>query len=90
RGLFLPFVALLKQHVDVVSLDSPTYYRMENLSSQPVYLVPINEHNDMAMDASWTQALQQQFLRHGRCGNVKPHGMIVERIDHNDEPFDLV
>ncbi|MGO7907321.1 cell division protein ZapE [Rhizobium leguminosarum] len=60
RGLFLPFVALLKQHVDVVTLGSPTDYRMEKLSSQPVYLVPINEHNDMAMDASWTQAL------HGR------------------------
>ncbi|MFB2607451.1 cell division protein ZapE, partial [Rhizobium phaseoli] len=29
RGLFLPFVALLKQHVDVVTLDSPTDYRME-------------------------------------------------------------
>ncbi|NKF32367.1 cell division protein ZapE, partial [Pseudomonas sp. BGM005] len=60
RGLFLPFVALLKQHVDVVTLDSPTDYRMEKLNSQPVYLVPINDHSDMAMEASWTQAL------HGR------------------------
>ncbi|MBB3463539.1 cell division protein ZapE [Rhizobium sp. BK377] len=60
RGLFLPFVSLLKKHVEIVSLDSPTDYRMEKLNSQPVYLVPIDERTDMAMDASWTQAL------HGR------------------------
>ena len=60
RGLFLPFVALLKKHVDIVTLNSPTDYRMEKLNSQPVYLTPINERTDMAMDASWTQAL------HGR------------------------
>ena len=57
RSLFLPFVDLLKAHVDVVTLDSPTDYRMEKLNSQPVYLTPISHHNDMAMDATWTQAL---------------------------------
>lgn len=60
RGLFLPFVGLLKKYVEIVSLDSPTDYRMEKLNSQPVYLIPIDERTDMAMDASWTQAL------HGR------------------------
>ncbi len=60
RGLFLPFVELLKKNVDVVTLDSPTDYRMEKLNSQPVYLTPIDARTDMAMDASWTQML------HGR------------------------
>ncbi|AVA23277.1 cell division protein ZapE [Rhizobium sp. CB3171] len=60
RGLFLPFIDLLKRHVDVVTLDSPTDYRMEKLNSQPVYLTPINDRTDMAMDASWVQVL------HGR------------------------
>ncbi|QND48611.1 cell division protein ZapE [Rhizobium lusitanum] len=60
RGLFLPFIDLLKRYVEVVTLDSPTDYRMEKLNSQPVYLVPIDERTDMAMDASWMQAL------HGR------------------------
>jgi cell division protein ZapE len=60
RGLFLPFVDLLKTYVDVVTLDSPTDYRMEKLNSQPVYLSPISERTDMAMDAAWAQAL------HGR------------------------
>ncbi|TCU16569.1 cell division protein ZapE [Rhizobium sullae] len=60
RGLFLPFIGLLKNNVEVVTLDSPTDYRMEKLNSQPVYLTPIDERTDMAMDASWAQAL------HGR------------------------
>jgi cell division protein ZapE len=60
RGLFLPFVGLLKKHVEIVTLDSPTDYRMEKLNSQPVYLIPLDERTDMAMDASWMQAL------HGR------------------------
>jgi cell division protein ZapE len=58
RGLFLPFVELLKKNVDVVTLDSPTDYRMEKLNSQPVYLTPIDARTDMAMDASWTQMLR--------------------------------
>jgi cell division protein ZapE len=57
RGLFLPFIDLLKQYVDIVSLDSPTDYRMEKLNSQPVYLTPLNHHNDMAMDSTWAHAL---------------------------------
>lgn len=60
RGLFLPFIDLLKRHLDIVTLDSPTDYRMEKLDSQPVYLTPIDARTDMAMDASWAHAL------HGR------------------------
>ncbi|WP_337269357.1 cell division protein ZapE [Oryzifoliimicrobium ureilyticus] len=57
RSLFLPFVDMLKQHVDIMSLDSPTDYRMEKLDSKPVYLTPLEERTDMAMDASWMRAL---------------------------------
>ena len=58
RGLFLPFVKLLKEHVDVVSLDSPTDYRMEKLDALPVYLTPLNAETDAAMDRAWTTATQ--------------------------------
>jgi len=53
RGLFLPFVALLKRHVDVVSLDSPTDYRMEKNQHLPVYVTPLDERADLAMNAAW-------------------------------------
>ena len=53
RSLFLPFVDLLKQYVDVETLDSTTDYRMEKLDAQPVYLTPLNEETQAAMDAAW-------------------------------------
>jgi cell division protein ZapE len=53
RQLFLPFVDLLKQNVDVVSLDTPTDYRMEKTKSLPVWLVPIDGVNDTRIEAAW-------------------------------------
>ncbi|HCD85594.1 MAG TPA: cell division protein ZapE, partial [Agrobacterium sp.] len=49
RGLFLPFVDLLKKYVEVVTLDSPTDYRMEKLESLPVYVTPLDGSADQAM-----------------------------------------
>ena len=53
RGLFLPFIDILKAHVDVTTLDSPTDYRMEKLDSLPVYHAPLGSEADKAMDAGW-------------------------------------
>ena len=55
RGLFLPFVDMLKKHVEVVTLDSPTDYRMEKIKSLPVYVTPLDAHADQAMDMAWRQ-----------------------------------
>ncbi|THV22396.1 cell division protein ZapE [Peteryoungia ipomoeae] len=53
RGLFLPFVDLLKRHVDVTTLDSPTDYRMEKIDSLPVFLTPLCTETSKQMDAAW-------------------------------------
>ena len=53
RGLFTPFIGLLERHVDVVSLDSPIDYRLEKLNRLPVYLAPLDERTDLAMNAAW-------------------------------------
>ena len=55
RGLFLPFIGLLKQYVTVTTLDSPTDYRMEKLDSLPVYVTPLGTKADAAMDAAWSR-----------------------------------
>ncbi|NTF33183.1 cell division protein ZapE [Rhizobium skierniewicense] len=55
RSLFLPFVDLLQQHVQVVTLNSPTDYRMEKIRSLPVYVTPLGEASDKAMDRAWQQ-----------------------------------
>ena len=53
RQLFLPFVDLLKQYTDVVSLDSRTDYRLEKTKSLPVWLTPLGAETDARMDAAW-------------------------------------
>jgi cell division protein ZapE len=55
RGLFMPFIGLLSSHVDVVTLDSPTDYRMQKNANLPVYLTPLDGRADAAMEAAWHQ-----------------------------------
>jgi cell division protein ZapE len=53
RQLFLPFVDLLKRYVDIVSLDTPTDYRLEKTKSLPVWLTPIDGLNDVRIEQAW-------------------------------------
>lgn len=50
RALFLPFVRLLEERAEVVSLDSRTDFRMEKLGDTPVFFVPADGAADRAMD----------------------------------------
>ena len=53
RQLFLPFIALIKDRLDVVELNGPTDYRLHRLSGHPVYLTPLSPETDAAMDDAW-------------------------------------
>ncbi|WP_113438923.1 cell division protein ZapE [Rhizobium cremeum] len=53
RGLFLPFIDLLKRYVEVTTLDSPVDYRLEKLESLPVYVAPLSSEADRVMDIAW-------------------------------------
>jgi len=53
RQLFLPFVALLKRHARVISIDTPIDYRMEKLNRMPVYMTPLVAETDRLMDEAW-------------------------------------
>ncbi|WP_299780193.1 cell division protein ZapE [uncultured Roseobacter sp.] len=53
RDLFLPFIALIKDKMNVVELASPTDYRQDRLGGQPVYFTPINTDARAAMEAVW-------------------------------------
>jgi cell division protein ZapE len=50
RGLFLPFITVLRQHVDVIELAARTDYRMEKLGGAPVYLTPLGPPARAALD----------------------------------------
>lgn len=49
RNLFLPFIALLKEKLDVLSLDGPTDYRLDRLKGVPIYHHPLGPAADRAM-----------------------------------------
>ena len=53
RELFLPFIGLLQTHVDILSLDSPTDYRLEKTNQLPVYLTPLGDEADRVLDEAW-------------------------------------
>jgi cell division protein ZapE len=53
RALFIPFIALLNQNMDVVKLEAPKDFRLEKLNAQPVWYVPADEDAEVALDISW-------------------------------------
>jgi cell division protein ZapE len=53
RGLFVPFIAMLEQHCDVVRLDARIDFRLEKLTGLPVWYVPDDTKAREALDATW-------------------------------------
>jgi cell division protein ZapE len=53
RALFLPFIALIEQHMVVTQLVARTDFRLEKLAGQPVWHVPADGAADAALDDAW-------------------------------------
>jgi cell division protein ZapE len=55
RDLVLPFIARLKEEVEVVPLDGPTDYRRQKFAGETVYAFGRGPEADAAMDALWVR-----------------------------------
>src|SRR5947209_5224279 len=53
RALFLPFIALIEQHMAVMLLEARTDFRLEKLAGAPVWYVPADARAAAALDAAW-------------------------------------
>jgi cell division protein ZapE len=53
RDNFLPFIQLLKERVEIFRLGARTDYRQEKTQRLKVYLTPLGEAADAAMDEAW-------------------------------------
>jgi len=53
RALFIPFIALLREYMEVVRLEAPKDFRLEKLAAQPVWYVPADEDAEVALDVAW-------------------------------------
>ncbi|EJW13100.1 ATPase [Rhodovulum sp. PH10] len=78
RALFLPFIALMKERMEVVRLEARTDYRREKLAGVSVWHVPADANATAALDAAWLA------LTHGHEGHpseltIKGRTLLVPR-----------
>jgi len=78
RQLFLPFIDLLKDRLDVMELDGGVDHRLRQLEAAPVYYCPLGADADHAMDLAWERltsgATPQRCLL-----EVQGRELVVER-----------
>jgi cell division protein ZapE len=55
RALFLPFIAQISDHMDVLRLDARTDFRLEKLAGVKMWLVPADAAADAALDKAWAK-----------------------------------
>ncbi len=55
RQVFLPFIGMLKERVDILELDSPRDFRQGLAGGSPTYFTPLGPDSDAAMDAAWAR-----------------------------------
>lgn len=53
RQLFLPFIALLKEKLDVLRLDGPLDYRLARIHGFALYVTPLGAEADARLDAAF-------------------------------------
>ncbi len=53
RALFVPFIHMLEEYMDVVRLEARADFRLEKLAGMPVWYVPADARADAALDESW-------------------------------------
>jgi cell division protein ZapE len=55
RALFLPFIAQIEEHMEVLRLDARTDFRLEKLAGVKMWLVPADRAADAALDKAWVK-----------------------------------
>ena len=55
RALFLPFIAQISDHMDVMRLDARTDFRLEKLAGARMWLVPADDEAGLALSTAWAK-----------------------------------
>jgi cell division protein ZapE len=74
RALFLPFIAHLKDRMEVFHLDAPKDFRLEALTSQPVYIVPGGLKADDILDDHFSRLTG---TRKGEPAEIAHKGRVI-------------
>lgn len=60
RDRFLPFIALLKERLDIAHLDGELDYRLRRLRNMDVYFTPLNDAAGAALDAAFHRLVDDE------------------------------
>jgi cell division protein ZapE len=55
RALFLPFIAQIADHMDVLRLDARTDFRLEKLAGAKMWLVPADDEAEGTLNKAWAK-----------------------------------
>ncbi len=90
RALFVPFIHMLHEHMDVVRLDARTDFRLEKLAGLPVWYVPADAAADAKLDDAWRRlagghaGAPAELAVRGRSVHVPRAFMGVARFSFHD------
>ncbi|MGE0562902.1 MAG: cell division protein ZapE [Pseudolabrys sp.] len=75
RALFVPFIALLERHVEVVRLEARTDFRLEKLTGVATWHVPNDAKAKAALDEAWRRLVGSD---HGTAHELVVKGHVVQ------------
>ena len=90
RALFLPFIAQLRRHCDVVRLDARIDFRLEKLTGMPTWYVPADAKAKAALDEAWRRLAGEhagaphELVVKGHIVRVPQAAMGVARFSFDD------
>lgn len=86
RGLFVPFIAILERHCEVVRLDARIDFRLEKLTGVPTWYVPDDAKAAAALNGAWERltagnsGVAQELTVKGHVVHVPRAAMGVARF----------
>jgi cell division protein ZapE len=90
RQLFLPFIDLIEDNMDILELKAAKDFRLEKLAGQPLYFAPADAAAQSEMDRAWERLTGSQAGRpvdlevKGRKVHVPLAAMGVARFHFDD------
>src|SRR6202790_955155 len=86
RALFLPFIAQIEAHMDVLQLNARTDFRLEKLAGVKMWLVPADAAADAALDKAWAK-MTGNAVGKPRDISIKGRVLRVPRAAHGVARF---